>query len=456
MSQTLAFQHVLTPTGIARGTRLTIDDSGIIQKVEPATRGPWDGFFALPGMPNAHSHAFQRALAGQGEARAGADTFWSWREAMYGLANRVSARDLKAIAAQAFADMLRAGYTSVAEFHYLHHLPSGRPTPTMIQAVLEAADEVGIRIVLLPVYYVTGGFARAGTEPAARDEQRRFVHRSLDDFLRLLERFASRPLGIAPHSLRAVPPRLLHPLLEGARSVLGDSFPIHMHIAEQPREVEDCRHAFGLTPVDLLAETVSLNDRWHLVHATHASRSELETMARIGVGAVLCPLTEAYLGDGIFPAADFIRMGGRIAIGSDSNARLDAVEELRLLEYGQRLSDGMRARLANEEGIGAPLWRMTATAGARALGQPVGALERGHYADLVVLDESHPALLGVAPERVLDALITGGDARCIRDVYVGGVRLVQNGRLANGRRIGTRFARTMRGLWPNAALESAA
>jgi formiminoglutamate deiminase len=455
MSKSLAFQYVLTPTGIARDTRISFGDDGRITALEQVERGPRDGFFALPGMPNAHSHAFQRALAGQGEARVGADSFWSWREAMYALANRVTPKDMRAIAAQAFADMLRSGFTSVAEFHYLHHLPSGRASPAMAQAVLDAADEVGIRIVLLPVFYLTGGFARAGSELEARSEQRRFVHRDIEDFVRALERFAGRPCGLAPHSLRAVPPRLLHPLLEAAASVLGDSFPVHMHIAEQPREVDDCRNAFGLTPVDLLAETVSLNERWHLVHATHVSRAELETMARIGVGVVLCPLTEAYLGDGIFPAADFVRLRGRIAIGSDSNARIDAVEELRLLEYGQRLSDGMRARLASEEGIGAPIWRLSASAGARALGQPIGAIERGRYADLVVLDESHPALLGVAPERMLDALITGGDARCISDVYVGGERLVQNGRLANGRRIGSRFARTMRNLWPT-TLESAA
>lgn len=455
MSRTLAFQYVLTPTGIARDARITVEAGGRIASVEQGGKPPWDGFFALPGMPNAHSHSFQRALAGQAEARAGSDTFWSWREAMYGLANKVTPKDLRAIAAQAFADMLRGGFTSVAEFHYLHHLPSGRPSLSMAQAVLDAADEVGIRIVLLPVFYQTGGFARAGAELEARAEQRRFVHRDIDAFCRMLEQLASRPCGLAPHSLRAVPPRLLHPLIEAASGILGDSFPIHMHIAEQPREVEDCRHAFGLTPVDLLSETVSLNERWNLVHATHVSRSELETMASIGVGTVLCPLTEAYLGDGIFPAADFVRLRGRIAIGSDSNARIDAVEELRLLEYGQRLSDGMRARLANEEGIGAPIWRLAATSGARALAQPVGAIERGRYADLVVLDEAHPALLGVQPERVLDALITGGDARCIRDVYVGGERLVQNGRMANGRRIGSRFARTMRTLWPN-ALESAA
>ena len=455
MSQSLAFQYLLTPTGIARNSRVVIGEDGRITALEPVERGPWDGFFALPGMPNAHSHAFQRALAGQGEARVGADSFWSWREAMYALANRVTPKDMRAIAAQAFADMLRAGFTSVAEFHYLHHLPSGRSSPAMAQAVLDAADEVGIRIVLLPVFYLTGGFARAGAELEARNEQRRFVHRDIEDFCRLLEQVCNRPCGLAPHSLRAVPPRLLHPLLEAASSVLGDSFPVHMHIAEQPREVDDCRNAFGLTPVDLLAETVSLNERWHLVHATHVSRAELETMARIGVGVVLCPLTEAYLGDGIFPAADFVRLRGRIAIGSDSNARIDAVEELRLLEYGQRLSDGMRARLASEEGIGAPIWRLSASAGAGALGQPVGAIERGRYADLVVLDESHPALLGVAPDRMLDALITGGDARCIADVYVGGKRLVQNGRLTNGRRIGSRFARTMRSLWPT-TLESAA
>jgi len=164
MSQTLAFQYLLTPTGIARNMRITVGGDGRITALTQSERGPWDGFFALPGMPNAHSHAFQRALAGQGETRVGADTFWSWREAMYALANRVTPKDMRAIAAQAFADMLRAGFTSVAEFHYLHHLPSGRPSTAMAQAVLDAADEVGIRIVLLPVFYMTGGFSRAGAE----------------------------------------------------------------------------------------------------------------------------------------------------------------------------------------------------------------------------------------------------------------------------------------------------
>lgn len=449
MSDALHFRHILTARGIERHRRLRLDAAGRIAAIEPIAEKSgvrYDGWLALPGMPNAHSHAFQRALTGQGEAARGdaskqEDSFWGWREAMYDVAARVTPEDLYAIAARAYGDMLRGGYTSVAEFHYLHHLPDGSPSPAMAEALIAAAAEVGIRLILLPVYYRRGGFERAAT-PA----QRRFVHAGVDDYLTLLSGLTGVARGIAPHSLRAVPPEELALLEAGAASVLGDDFPRHIHIAEQPAEVEDCMAALGRTPVDVLADAVELSDRWQLVHATHATEAELDRVIAAGAGVVLCPLTEAYLGDGIFPAGRFVARGGRLSVGSDSNVRIDAVEELRLLEYGQRLTGGRRACLADDTGLGGPLWRRCAEGGARALGAPVGCLEAGAQADIVALDPAHPALAGLPPDRALDALVTGGDGGCIADVWVGGRRRVSGGALADADRIDRDYRRTLESL----------
>ena len=449
MSDALSFRHILTARGIERHRCVRLDAAGRIAAIEPIPDEAgvrYDGWLALPGMPNAHSHAFQRALTGQGEATRGdavegGDSFWGWREAMYGIAAKITPDDLHAIAARAYGDMLRGGYTSVAEFHYLHHLPDGTPTPVMAEALIAAAADVGIRLVLLPVYYRRGGFDRAAT-PA----QRRFVHAGIDDYLTLLSELTGVALGIAPHSLRAVPPEELAPLETGAVAVLGDDFPRHIHIAEQPAEVEACVAALGGTPVDVLADTVALSERWQLIHATHATEAELARIIAAGAGVVLCPLTEAYLGDGIFPARHFVEQGGRLSIGSDSNVRLDAVEELRLLEYGQRLVSGNRACLAAETGLGGPLWRRCAEGGARALGQPVGRLEAGAQADIVALDPAHPALAGLPPERALDALVTGGDGGCVADVWVGGRRRVSGRVLADAGRIDRDYRRTLAAL----------
>jgi formimidoylglutamate deiminase len=438
MSAVLRFRHILTAGGVERHKRLVIDGDGRIASIEDEPGPEFDGWLALPGLPNAHSHAFQRALAGHGEAARGEDSFWSWRQAMYGLAADLTPEDLHAVAARAYADMLRAGYTSVAEFHYLHHLPDGSPTAEMGQALIAAARDAGIRLVLLPVYYRRGGFG----QPAG-PSRRRFVHAGIDDYLRLLEAMDGVPRGIAPHSLRAVDPAELPALEAGAKAVLGPDFPRHIHVAEQRREVEECLAALGRTPVEALADAVELGPRWQLVHATHATDTELGLVASAGAGVVLCPLTEAYLGDGIFPARRFVGLGGRVSVGSDSNVRLDAIEELRLLEYGQRLRDERRAALAEPDGLGAPLWRRCAEGGGAALGQAVGALAPGQWADVVGLDPDHAVLAGLAPMRALDALVTGGDARCIADVWVGGVRRVRRGVPTGGAAIATDYRRAL-------------
>lgn len=438
MPSRLTFNYVLTPQGLRRDQTLVVDAQGLITAMEPADRRAYDGFMALPGMPNAHSHAFQRALSGFGEQARGDDSFWSWRDAMYRLANRITPEDLFVIARTAFHEMLYAGFTSVAEFHYLHHLPDGRPGTQMAQAVIEAARAAGIHLVLLPVFYQKGGF---NSPPA--ESQRRFVHASIEDYARLLHELRGVPLGIAPHSLRAVPPADLPRLLEAAAQVLGSEFPIHIHISEQQREVEECQAIFGVRPIELLARHVGLNRRWNLVHATHASDVERELIVRHDARVVLCPVTEAYLGDGLFAAEEFARAGGHFAIGSDSNCRIDAVEELRWLEFGQRLRRQQRARFATTRGLGANLWQRAASGGAAALMQPIGEIAPGKRADWVVLDEQAAPWLGHGAETLLDAFIVGASRRDIAQVYVGGQRMVDHGMVAGEENSRREFARAV-------------
>ena len=439
MPRTLTFEYLLTPTGLEKGQRLVLADDGRIASIEAVTSGPWDGTLALPGMPNAHSHAFQRALVGVPETRA-TDSFWSWREAMYAVANALEPDDLRVIATQAFAEMLRGGFTSVGEFHYLHHARDGSRTLDMALAVREAAREAGIRMTLLPVLYQRGDFNRA-----AAPEQRRFIHESLDEFGRLLEQLRAEPCGVAPHSLRAVAPETLPQFVALADEILGPRAPIHIHVSEQIREVSECRATYGRPPIRCLDDSVPLDERWSLVHATHAEPEEIELIHARRANLVLCPLTEAYLGDGLFALPEFVARGGTFAVGSDSNARIDAIEELRWAEYGQRLAAHKRSVLSGTLGLGLPLWREAAETGGRAIGQPVGRIAPGAWADLVVIDLESSLFLGVAPENILDAWLTGGSAVQIDSVYVGGERRVERGTLV--RRVDpARFASTMQRL----------
>jgi formimidoylglutamate deiminase len=430
MTQRLTFRHVMTPEGMVNDCALVVSSKGQIESLETldGSRGSlqYDGWLALPGMPNAHSHVFQRAMSGFGEKPAGEDSFWSWRDHMYRLAACLDPEQMRVVAEQGFREMLAAGFTRVAEFHYLHHLPDGSAGEEMARAVAEAAQTVGIGLKLLPVYYRKGGFGRE-----AGEGQRRFVHRDLDSFMQLMEKLADLEPGVAPHSLRAVPPEELGDLVTAVRGLLGPEAPIHIHVSEQRQEVMDCQSRYGRSPVSVLADHVALDKHWNLVHATHATPDELRRVAAAGARVVICPLTEAYLGDGLFPADAWRRMGGGLAIGSDSNCRIDAVEELRLLEYGQRLRRERRLLLADERGLGAALWSMAAEAGAAALGQDLaGRIEVGAPADLVVLDERSPALAGHGPDTVLDALLIGGGRQDIADVYVGGRKRVEAGRQA--------------------------
>lgn len=424
MPRQLSFEYVLTSAGLERGRRLNLDADGRIVSVDAVTPDRWDGALAVPGMPNAHSHAFQRALAGTRETPA-ADSFWSWREAMYRIANALDPDDLYVVALRAYADMLRAGFTSVGEFHYLHHARDGSATVEMALAIRAAARDAGIRLTLLPVLYQQGGFNRPPS-----GEQRRFVHASLEDFGRLLEKLAGEPCGVAPHSLRAVSLETLPRLVSLTNEILGRDCPIHIHVSEQPQEVKDCREVHGRPPIECLAQSVDLDGRWSLVHATHAEPQELDILIRHRPNLVLCPLTEAYLGDGVFPLEAHAARGGTFAIGSDSNVRIDAIEELRLAEYGQRLTLQRRGVLARADGLGLRLWSEAADRGGRALNQAVGTLRIGALADLVVLDLEDPLFAGVAVADALDAWIVGGSAAQIAAVYVGGEKRVDHGAIA--------------------------
>jgi formimidoylglutamate deiminase len=435
---TLFAELALLPDGWARDVRFEFAADGSLAAAAPGRRADRAARAAgpvLPGMPNLHSHAFQRAMAGLAErAGPGDDSFWTWREVMYGFVRRLTPEQLEAVAAQLYLEMLKAGYTAVGEFHYLHHDPEGRryaDPAEMSRRILAAARRTGIGLTHLPVLYGYGGF---GGQPAG-DGQRRFINHP-DGFLELLEALygATRDdpqlaLGIAPHSLRAVTPETLKAALAGL-DALDPAAPVHIHVAEQQKEVHDCIDWSGQRPVEWLLVNMDLGPRWCLVHATHMTEQETGRLARSGTVAGLCPTTEANLGDGVFPAADYLAHGGAFGIGSDSHISISPVEELRWLEYGQRLTAKRRNLLSGDSAapsVGTRLVRTALAGGARALGRPIGQLAPGCRADLVVLDADCPALAGRPEAVLLDALVFAGNDNPVRDVMVGGRWVVREG-----------------------------
>jgi formimidoylglutamate deiminase len=449
-------ETALLPDGFAADVRLEIDAAGDLVRVEagasPAGAESLAGI-VLAGMPNLHSHAFQRALAGLAERQgAGEASFWTWRALMYRFLERIGPDELAAIAAQLYVEMLEAGYTAVAEFHYLHHRPDGGAyddPAELSHAILTAQRETGIGLTHLPALYMAGGFGGAPPDP----EQRRFVH-DLEGFGALLERvraaFGSDPnlrLGMAPHSLRAVPDRALVEAIALLDRVDSDA-PIHIHVAEQVREVRECLAWCGRRPVAHLLELAPVGPRWCLIHATHMDDDETLDLARSGAVAGLCPTTEANLGDGLFKLAAFLDAGGRFGIGSDSHVSVSPIEELRWLEYGQRL-DTLRRLVASsleQPHCGARLWQAALAGGAQALGRRIGRLAPGHRADLIRLDTDHPVLAGRRGSSLLDSLVFAGNASPIRDVMVGGRWLVRDGRHCAREAIAERYRAALRRL----------
>lgn len=378
----------------------------------------------LPGLANGHSHAFQRAMAGLAERSDGTrDDFWSWRERMYSAANRISPAQLEAIAAFLYSELLAAGYTQVCEFHYLHNAPGGRPyadPAEMSLALVRAARRAGIGLTLLPTLYMRSGFSA----PGLREDQQRFAS-TPDSVLGIARSVRAQAgedglitAGVALHSLRAVDEAALIEVAAAAGSV-----PIHIHIAEQQLEVDDCVARHGRRPVEWLLDKAPVNERWNLVHATHCTPAELEGVRHKGAAIVVCPSTEANLGDGVFDLVRWLGQSGRWSIGSDSHVTRSWREELRLLEYSQRLTLRQRnvaARSAVRESSGAALFQGALEGGSAAAGLPLGGLAPGQRADFVVVDEGSPALLGVPPGDLLDALVFSSPEARLSQVFVAG------------------------------------
>ena len=438
----LWFESALLPTGWASSVRVTTS-AGLIDRIESGTQpGENDERHAIgvPGIPNVHSHAFQRGLAGLTERRGPTgDSFWTWRELMYRFVERISPEGVEAIAALVYAEMLEGGFTHVGEFHYLHHDRGGVPFADpgeLAGRIAAAAEQTGMGLTLLPTFYAHSGFGGAAPNP----RQKRFIN-TPESFARIVEasrsavrRLPGATVGVAPHSLRAATPEELAEIVPLAQGEV-----IHIHIAEQTKEVEDCIAWSGKRPLEWLLQHQAVDERWCLVHATHATEAEVRGMASSGAIVGLCPITEANLGDGVFPAPEFLALKGGFGIGSDSNVLLDAAEELRVLEYSQRLTRRARNVLASAEGssTGRSLIDAAVSGGARALhstrgsgmkGPKTGVLSVGASADIVSLDGSHPALTERRGDEILDSWIFVSGRAVIDCVWRAGVKVVNNGR----------------------------
>ncbi|MFL6875004.1 formimidoylglutamate deiminase [Pseudomonas marginalis] len=446
-------ERALLPSGWANDVRLEVSADGLLTQVEANAsadgaerlRGP-----VLAGMPNLHSHAFQRAMAGLAEVAGNPnDSFWTWRDLMYRMVGKISPEQLQVIARQLYIEMLKAGYTSVAEFHYVHHDVSGHPysdRTELSRQISHAAASSGIGLTLVPVLYTHSGFG--GQAP--NEGQRRFINSTqnyLDLQARLKPILAAQPaqqLGLCFHSLRAVTPQQINEVLAAS----DKTCPVHIHIAEQQKEVDDCLAWSGKRPLQWLYDNVEVDERWCLVHATHANPEEVTRMAKSRAIAGLCLTTEANLGDGIFPAVDFLAQGGRLGIGSDSHVSLSVVEELRWLEYGQRLRDQRRNRLyrSDQPMVGRTLFDAALDGGAQALGQPIGRLEVGKRADWIVLDGNDPYLATASEDGILNRWLFAGGDRQVRDVLVNGKWVVRDGRHAGEEESNRAFTEVLRDL----------
>lgn len=433
--------QALLPQGWARDVRIECVHGRIVSVTAdaPADAGAQPLGVVVPGLGNLHSHAFQRAMAGLTEVggRSG-DSFWSWRELMYRFLDRLGPDDFQAVAEQAYMEMLESGFTRVGEFHYLHHAPDGRryaDHAEMAGRVTAAASGTGLGLTLLPVFYAHSDFGGAAPLPA----QRRFLH-DVEGFAVLLDgcRQALRDtpdavLGLAPHSLRACTPEELQALVELTPG------PIHIHIAEQMREVEACLAWSGQRPVQWLLGNAPVDERWCLVHATHLQDEEVRGIADSRAVAGLCPITEANLGDGLFPMRDFVQHGGRFGVGSDSNVLIDAAEELRLLEYGQRLAlRGRNVVSPGELSSGRWLYQQAQDGAAQALGVAAG-LAVGAPADLVELDTAHPSLHGRVGDTLLDSWVFAARGGAVRSVWRNGRQWVRDGRHVRRDEVAARY-----------------
>jgi formimidoylglutamate deiminase len=454
---TLFAPTALLPDGWADNVLIECDKDGWIVGVDSFKAKPEKDAATeivsgplVPGMPNVHSHAFQRAMAGLTERGSNKkDNFWSWRETMYHFLSGIEPEDMEALTAQVYVEMLKAGYTSVGEFHYLHHQKDGTPyedRAAMSRQVVKAALETGIAITHMPVLYAHGGF---GEQPPA-EGQKRFIN-TVPELMKIIEALHSEyqntpqvTIGFAHHSLRAVSPEMLR---EGTRAVrkLLHRAPIHIHAAEQTGEVDGCLAWSKLRPVEWLLENGNVDEFWTFVHCTHMTESETAALAASGVVAGLCPTTEANLGDGVFPLVDFFNAGGRFGIGSDSHVSLNPMEELRWLEYVQRLLHRERTLIkqADNPSVGAVVFERALAGGAQSLGRKTGRIEIGHRADFLVLDQNIPCMTGKIRDHILDTAIFASNENPVKDVMAGGRWVVRNKRHKREEHILERYRQVM-------------
>ncbi len=445
---TILARHALLPNGWAENVAVDIAEGGTIAAIRTDVANT-PARILLPAPANLHSHTFQRAMAGMTEHRGPErDSFWTWRALMYRFLDHLDPDDIESIAALAFMEMLESGFASVAEFHYLHHAPGGAPyaDPAELAArIFAAAGQTGIGLTHLPVFYANGG---AVGQPLAGGQLRfgcdpdRFaaLHAATAAALKFLP--PDTRLGVAPHSLRAVTPTTLAALI--ADHPTG---PIHIHAAEQPQEVADVEAWLGARPIDWLLDTAGLDPRWCLIHCTHMTATETERLARSGAVAGLCPVTEANLGDGHFNGLAYFSAGGAFGVGTDSNIRIALPEELRQLEYSQRLRDGARNALLTAPGsTGEALYARALRGGAQALARPSGAIAPGLLADLLTLDEGHLAFAGLERGQWLDAWIFAANPGALRDLWSAGRPCVRDGRHIHRDAIESRYRTTMTGL----------
>jgi formimidoylglutamate deiminase len=452
--------HIWLNGAWAQDVVLTVDATACWQSIETHADAAAKlaaqrlGGTVLPSLVNAHSHAFQRAFAGMAETRTGGhDHFWSWRDRMYAVANRITPTQLQAIAAQLYLEMLQGGYTQVCEFHYLHHDIGGKPYAdpyAMSWALVKAAQQVGIGLTLLPVLYERAGF----TAPTLRADQARFATTPAS-VAQLARHFNDAGLehvnaGVAIHSLRAASSESIRALY---RSLADENIPIHIHVSEQMAEVNECLAVTGARPVQWLAQQGLLDPRWHLVHATHTTAAEIEAVAQHRANVVICPTTEANLGDGFTDVSAWLNTGIGFTIGSDSHVSRNWREELRWLEYGQRLH--LQARnVCAAPSLGQPstaqrLFQAVHAGGASAAGRAATGFIVGARADFVVLDSAAPALLGVPLANTLDALVFASDHSAIAQIYVAGRCVVERGAHTQQAQIAHNYSQTMKSLWAN-------
>lgn len=429
----------LLPQGWADQVLISVDDAGWIsairplgQSAPPPTMQVLDGP-VIPGMPNVHSHAFQYAMAGLAEhSDHPTNSFWTWRKIMYEFLDWLEAPELEQIATDLYRAMLRAGYTQVAEFHYVHHRPDGTPYDDrnhLAHTMIRAAKAAGIGITMIPVLYAYSGFGGLPPEHG----QRRFINTQkqiLDMVAALHTDYAGDDMvkiGVSLHSLRAVSPEMIRETVDEARRI-NPQIPIHIHAAEQEKEVEDCKAWSGKRPVEWLLDNHAVDSHWCLIHSTHMTEEETRGLAHSGAVAGLCPTTEGNLGDGIFNLPSYLDHGGRFGIGTDSHISINMIEELRWLEYAQRLTRRQRliARSAHEQNVGAYLYKSALLGGAQALGTKTGQLSPGYRADFIVLDDEQGRFRDRAGDMILDAAIFASNSNPVRDVFVGGRQVVKD------------------------------